>query len=476
MKSLIFLSHSSKDSAIAKKMCEYLEERGEKCFIAPRDIRYGNEYAEEIVNGIDNSVLMVLLLSENSNNSPHVLREVERAVSKSVPIVVYKLEEVELSKSMEYFLMTHQWLESKKQIDFSNLIECIHRIKNSVSTEKEAVADETKTDMESNNNINKSSNDINENSNSGRKDKKNYRIPAIIGIVIAIAVVIVVVYCMGNDRRTENGEGKSGSEHTAHLDIKVGDTVNFGRYEDEEIEWRVLKLSEDGSEAVLVSKYILSMKAFDAAEGGAYNEYEGEIYYAEHSQADDDQELQVKVRGNSDWSASNIRTWLNSEKEVVAYEGQAPITTAMSEHKNGYNNEPGFLYNFTEEEINSIVEVENITKGNGLAENETVVSKDRVYLLSLEDLKMFEEAGINYLAEPSQTALDTDGCKWFDVFSASHDTKYFYWWLREPVEGTSSKCYIVGNGYYEEKILKKNVGLEGYGIRPAMTVKVSGLQ
>lgn len=128
MNKLIFISHSSKDGETATELCNYLEENGKKCFIAPRDIRYGHEYAEEIVNGIDNSGTMVLILSNNSNKSPHVLREVERAVSKCIPIIIYKLEEVELSKSMEYFLMTHQWVNVKAKDGYNNILNYINEI------------------------------------------------------------------------------------------------------------------------------------------------------------------------------------------------------------------------------------------------------------------------------------------------------------------------------------------------------------
>ncbi len=47
----VFISHSSKDGNIAQSLCEYLECRQVKCFIAPRDIRPGFEYADEIVTG-----------------------------------------------------------------------------------------------------------------------------------------------------------------------------------------------------------------------------------------------------------------------------------------------------------------------------------------------------------------------------------------------------------------------------------------
>ena len=70
--------------------------------------------------------MMLLLLSECANGSPHVLREVERAVSKNKSIIVYKLEEVKLSKSLEYFLMTHQWLNLEPGGDHSTVVKAIN--------------------------------------------------------------------------------------------------------------------------------------------------------------------------------------------------------------------------------------------------------------------------------------------------------------------------------------------------------------
>lgn len=87
----VFLSHSSNEEEIASEVCSCIEANGHSCFLAPRDIRSGYEYVEEIINGIDNCDVMLLLLSESANNSPHVLREVERAVSKKKSIIVYKL-------------------------------------------------------------------------------------------------------------------------------------------------------------------------------------------------------------------------------------------------------------------------------------------------------------------------------------------------------------------------------------------------
>ena len=121
----IFISHSSKDAEIAREVCDLLEQQSCTCFLAPRNIRSGYEYAEEIVNGIDSSDILLLLLSWASNTSPHVLREVERAVSKKIPIIVYRLEEVELTKSMEYFLMTNQWILPDVKKGHAVVLDCI---------------------------------------------------------------------------------------------------------------------------------------------------------------------------------------------------------------------------------------------------------------------------------------------------------------------------------------------------------------
>lgn len=231
-------------------------------------------------------------------------------------------------------------------------------------------------------------------------------------------------------------------------------------------------MSEDGKEAVLISKNILCMKAYDAAESGKCSYDKEGNRYLKGSAADIDQQLQIQVWGNNDWSLSNIRTWLNSSDEVVKYDGQAPVAAAMGEGRNGYQNEPGFLYGFKEEELEAVKEVENITCGNKLSDRDTIVTKDKVYLLSLEELKWFEEAGISLLAEPTKAAIANDGTSWYVMDMEMYSEKAYYWWLREPVKEASAKCYIVGNGMEEENIYKKNVSMEGFGIRPVITVNV----
>ncbi len=453
----IFISHSSKEAGIANNLCSALEKGGHSCFIAPRDIRSGHEYAEEIASGIDRADAVLLLLSRASNSSPHVRREVERGVSKSIPILVYRLEEVELTKSMEYFLMTHQWMEAGRD-SYADVVQCVDNLEKGRGGSEAA----------------KVTPKISEKRNSNRM------VGVLAGIILVLLVIIIglLVFLVspGEDRQDGvNEESSVVAASSITVTVKPGDTITMGNYGGEDISWRVLKVSQDGTEAVLVARDVLSMKAYDAAESGRFNhDGENNYYFSDVAgMLEEDMELQAYVQGNSSWENSNIRTWLNSDKENVEYIGQAPTAAAMPEGPNAYSGEKGFLCSFTPEELARIKTTEVVTRGNALSETETIVTQDKVFLLSMEELEWFKEADVSLLAEPTQSAVDKDGIHWYRDYCLEYGVEHMMWWLREPVENTASKCYLVGNGYREENIYAEVVGVECYGIRPAMTIDLT---
>ncbi len=57
----LFISYASENKDIADYIVDKIEKRGYKCFIAPRDIRTGSEYAVEIIRGISNSTAVLLV-------------------------------------------------------------------------------------------------------------------------------------------------------------------------------------------------------------------------------------------------------------------------------------------------------------------------------------------------------------------------------------------------------------------------------
>ena len=84
-----FISYSSHDKAAADATCAALESSGVRCWIAPRDIVPGAEWGEAIVAAINHCRVMILIFTANANESPQIRREVERAVSKGIPVGKY---------------------------------------------------------------------------------------------------------------------------------------------------------------------------------------------------------------------------------------------------------------------------------------------------------------------------------------------------------------------------------------------------
>jgi len=100
----VFISHSSADSKLAYAMCDYLEEKGIRCWIAPRDVYGGTEYAEAIIMGIRNCKIMVVLFNKNANDSIYVKNEVERAFNYKSILIPFKVDQTIPSATLELFL------------------------------------------------------------------------------------------------------------------------------------------------------------------------------------------------------------------------------------------------------------------------------------------------------------------------------------------------------------------------------------
>jgi len=127
----VFICHSSKDKPIADTICRLLEANGVTCWIAPRNVRPGSHYAEEIVDAIDSSLSVLLVLSENSNESVHVRNELELGVSRGKVIFPILIRNVKPSKALIYYISTSQWVEAwippleKKIIELAEVIKTL---------------------------------------------------------------------------------------------------------------------------------------------------------------------------------------------------------------------------------------------------------------------------------------------------------------------------------------------------------------
>jgi len=108
----VFVSYAAADRATAFSVVTGLESRGMRCWVAPRDIAAGSEYGEEIVEAVKACRILVVIFSEQANSSPHVRREVERAVSARRAILPFRIEDIAPTGAMEYALGNTHWLDA----------------------------------------------------------------------------------------------------------------------------------------------------------------------------------------------------------------------------------------------------------------------------------------------------------------------------------------------------------------------------
>ena len=111
---IAFISYSSKDKNVADNLCAKLEARGLKCWYAPRDINRDN-YAQAIVEAIGECTHFVVIISENSLRSEHVLNEIDLAFNETSRHIQFKpirIDNEELCDAMKYYLSRKHWMDA----------------------------------------------------------------------------------------------------------------------------------------------------------------------------------------------------------------------------------------------------------------------------------------------------------------------------------------------------------------------------
>lgn len=108
----VFISYPSKDKTVADAVCAKLEEMKIRCWIAPRDIPAGQNFARAIIEAIDSSKIFVLIWSVNTNASEHILNEINQAFDKGIPIIPFRIQDVQPTSEMRYYFGRTHWLDA----------------------------------------------------------------------------------------------------------------------------------------------------------------------------------------------------------------------------------------------------------------------------------------------------------------------------------------------------------------------------
>jgi len=129
----VFISYCTRNSDLAQYFCSLIEGGGITCWIAPRDIPSGGDWAENIVKGLSDCSLVAFLVSEDSVASKEVAKEIGLANSFQKDLLQVRLENTSLPPAMLYHLSNKQWvnaLTEEKSLRFKDTISAIRKLLN----------------------------------------------------------------------------------------------------------------------------------------------------------------------------------------------------------------------------------------------------------------------------------------------------------------------------------------------------------
>jgi len=204
------------------------------------------------------------------------------------------------------------------------------------------------------------------------------------------------------DRMNENAPDESATENNAEFE-----TITFGTYQGEAIEWIVLDTDADGNLFVL-SKYALDVIPYDT------------------------------TLTDVTWETCTLRQWLNSDFYNAAFSSEEQSRIILSTITNPDMTEYGL----------------NTPGGND--------TQDYIFCLSFDEAVEYLDAlnKTNSRCEPTEYAISQN------IF-LFEDSIYCHWWLRSP--GRDNRCATnISYDGYPETYTGTEAPL--YGVRPAMWI------
>ena len=225
----VFISYPSARNEIATAMCDALEKNGITCWIAPRDILPGITYADALIQAIDSSKVMVLVYSSETNTSPHILREVERAVHNNIPIIPVRVDNSDPSNAMQYYISTPHWLDAfvpPFEQHLNRLVKAIKQHLENLSgkTAHTSVINQPIPHISGKENIKSPSHVLTS------KNNMYKIIPLAIAIVVIIGVIALVIFPHLYPSSPSNGTGgptqQSGVDNTSSKSVSNSQSSN----------------------------------------------------------------------------------------------------------------------------------------------------------------------------------------------------------------------------------------------------------
>ena len=134
----VFISYASRDHKEANHTCQFLEENGYKVWIAPRNIPAGHTHSRVIPSAISDCSAIVVLLSDATNESSYVPREIDYGASLKRRVIPVRLFEITPTSELRLLLGPHQWIDAFKYTRDEWLRKLVEALEDSSEDEPES--------------------------------------------------------------------------------------------------------------------------------------------------------------------------------------------------------------------------------------------------------------------------------------------------------------------------------------------------
>ncbi len=134
----VFISYSSKNIELAKKIKKLLNDNQIKTWMAPADIPVGKKYAQVINCAIKDCDSFLLVLSKDAQASNWVSKEVERAINNQKIIIPVRIDDVILNDEFEFYISETQGIAINDLDDTSVKEKLLATMTNSAESETRA--------------------------------------------------------------------------------------------------------------------------------------------------------------------------------------------------------------------------------------------------------------------------------------------------------------------------------------------------
>lgn len=126
----LYLSYSSTDKKAAAELSDILDANGFDCYTKTRVDDTTLNRSEAIQEAFDKSDAFVLILSSATSFDIDVRRDIEYAVNLKMPVFVLRIENIEPSGALKYYLSPFQWIDAYNHALSESSIVLIEILKN----------------------------------------------------------------------------------------------------------------------------------------------------------------------------------------------------------------------------------------------------------------------------------------------------------------------------------------------------------